>query len=390
VSVEAFFVLFVVVVALLHVYLDRRLLGPTSGLGRWRRPGRVALGLSALAMMLAFLGGRWIPRSDAFLKVQYVGFFAMGLMLVLAPVTLLRDVLLMRWRRRPPSGAGDGKPDRPTRREALQRLSSLGVVTSSVGLTGAGVVEARWRPRLETVWVPIAGLPRDLQGLRIVQISDLHVGPILRRAWLEEVVTAVNQARPDLIAITGDLIDGTVDELREEIGALRRLRAPLGKFFVTGNHEYYWDARAWVAHVRKLGLTVLLNEHRLLEVGTARLLLCGVADLTARSFVPEHASDPAAALEGAPEADVRLLLAHQPKSIDRARRLGYHLQLSGHTHGGQFFPWNLVIGLFQPLAAGLGRFDDTWLYVNRGTGTWGPPLRTGVPAEITVIELTTA
>jgi len=348
-------------------------------------------------MLLAFLGGRLIPHSDDFLWVQYAGFFAMGLTLVLVPLTLARDVLQGGWlatrflrRERatasrtdatsPPAGA-------PSRREFLRRASSLSVLGSSSALTGLGVNEARRLPALRHVSIPLEGLPAELEGFRILQITDLHVGPILRRDWLEQVVTAVNQARPDLIAVTGDLIDGTVDELREEVGALRRLRAPHGVYFVTGNHEYYWDAEAWVAHVRRLGLEVLLNEHRLVQVGAARLLVCGVTDYSARSILPAHASDPGGSLAGAPPADLRLLLAHQPKSVHAARKLGFHLQLSGHTHGGQFFPWNLLIGFFQPLVQGLARFGPTWLYVSRGTGTWGPPLRTGVPAEISVIEL---
>jgi len=254
-------------------------------------------------------------------------------------------------------------------------------------LTGAGVVEARALPELRHVSIPIADLPEALVGFRIVQISDLHLGPILGRAWLEEVVTAVNQARPDLIAVTGDLADGTVAELGDEVDALRRLRAPHGVYFVTGNHEYYWDADAWVAHVRELGLDVLLNEHRVLDVGGARLVVAGVGDFSAKRMHPEHGSDPARALAGAPDASVKVLLAHQPKSVLAARKLGYDLQLSGHTHGGQFFPWNLLVGFFHPLARGLGRFDRTWLYVSCGTGTWGPPVRTGVRSEISVIEL---
>jgi predicted MPP superfamily phosphohydrolase len=264
------------------------------------------------------------------------------------------------------------------------------VLGSSSVLAAAGTVQARQLAEVRRVQVPIEGLHADLVGLRIAQISDLHLGPILGRAWLEEVVTAVNGLRADLVAVTGDLVDGTVGDLREDVGALRRLRAPRGVYYVTGNHEYYWDALAWVDEVRRLGLDALVNEHRVLAIGAAKLCVAGVTDFSARASVRRHASDPAKALAGAPDVDLTLLLAHQPKSVFAARKLAVDLQLSGHTHGGQFFPWNLVIGLFHPLAAGLGRFDETWLYVNRGTGTWGPPLRTGVPAEITELELVRA
>jgi uncharacterized protein len=378
-------------VAGLHAYLAWRLFGRGSGLARWRWAGRGALALSALLILVAFPGSRYLPRSGELLSVQYAGFCAMGVVLVLFPLTLARDGLggvrraLGKLTRAPVE-----VPASPERRDFLRALSSFGVLGSSSALAGAGALQARQLAEVRRVPVPIAGLHPDLVGLRIAQISDLHLGPILGRAWLDQVVSAVNQLQPDLIAVTGDLVDGHVPDLREDVGALRRLRAPHGVYFVTGNHEYYWDALAWVEEVRRLGLDVLVNEHRELAIGGARLWLAGVTDLSARSHVRRHATDPGRALAGSEASDLRVLLAHQPKSIAAARRLGVDLQLSGHTHGGQFFPWNLVVGLFQPLSQGLGRFGDTWLYVNRGTGTWGPPLRTGVPAEITEIELVRA
>ena len=385
-----FFAIVLAIVAGIHVYLGRRLFGRRSGLWRWRRLGWSALGASAALMLLAFVGGRWIPRSGGFLVVQFAGFAAMGLVLVLLPLTLVRDLLLGAARaldalrprtRREPSSEG------ASRREFLRGVSSLGVLGSSSLLSLAGVVQARALPGVRRVAIPLERLPAELEGFRIVQITDLHLGPILGREWLEAVVAAVNALEPDLVAVTGDLADGHVADLREVVAPLADLVAPHGVFFVTGNHEYYWNAEAWVAEVRRLGLTVLLNEQRLLALGAARLLVAGVTDVSAHSILPAHATDPARALAGAPEAHVRVLLAHQPRSVLAARKLGVDLQLSGHTHGGQFFPWNLVIGFFHPLAAGLGRFDRTWLYVSRGTGMWGPPLRTGVPAEISEIVL---
>ncbi len=386
-----------VLVSGLHLVLAWRLFGRGSGLWRWRYFGRGALALAAVLILLAFPGGNHLPRSGELLSFQYVGFFAMGIVLVLFPLTLARDALVwlqrglrrglgaLRGRR----AASDARVEAvlASRRQFLRGLSSLGVLGSSSALATAGAVQARQLAEIRRVKVPIENLHPDLVGLRIAQISDLHLGPILGRAWLDEVVTAVNQLRPDLIAVTGDLVDGHVEDLREDVAALRRLRAPHGVYFVTGNHEYYWDALAWVEEVRRLGLDVLVNEHRVLALGSATLMVAGVTDYSARSVLRRHASDPARAVAGAPPTDARLLLAHQPKSIFAARKLAIDLQLSGHTHGGQFFPWNLLIGFFQPLVHGLGRFDRTWLYVSRGTGTWGPPLRTGVPAEITELEL---
>jgi predicted MPP superfamily phosphohydrolase len=187
-----------------------------------------------------------------------------------------------------------------------------------------------------------------------------------------------------LIALTGDVADGFPPALRHDVAPLAALHAPLGKYFVTGNHEYYWDAASWVRELEHLGFSALVNAHRLLRRGAARLLLAGVTDLSASGQVVGHASDPAAAVAGAPESDVRVLLAHQPKSAFAAHAVGFDLQLSGHTHGGQYFPFNLLVRLFQPFVAGLHRLEAMWLYVSRGTGYWGPPLRLGAPGEITL------
>ena len=235
--------------------------------------------------------------------------------------------------------------------------------------------------------IELEDLPADLEGFTIVQISDLHVGPTLRRTWLEDVVSQVNAIEADVVAVTGDAIDGHVADLREVIAPLADLRASHGAYFVTGNHEYYWDAEAWVAAMQELGLEVLLNTHRVLKVGDARLLLAGVTDHRAADILPSHESDPVLAREGAAKTDVSVLLAHQPRSLYAAKEAGYDLQLSGHTHGGQYFPWNLVIHLVHPAVAGLYRFGHLQVYVNRGTGYWGPPLRTGPKAEITRLEL---
>ena len=252
----------------------------------------------------------------------------------------------------------------------------------AAGLTLVGMLQAR-RPRIVHVTVPIRDLPGDLRGFRIAQLSDLHVGPTIRRRFVESVVQRTNQLAPDLVALTGDVADGLVPDLREHVAPLGGLSAPHGTFFVTGNHEYFWDVRGWTLELARLGVNVLQNEHRLVVRGNGRLLVAGVTDLSA-------ASDPAGALAGAPESDVRVLLAHQPKSAYAARDAGFDLQLSGHTHGGQYFPFNLLVRLFQPFVAGLHRLERMWLYVSRGTGYWGPPLRLLAPSEITLIELVPA
>jgi predicted MPP superfamily phosphohydrolase len=257
--------------------------------------------------------------------------------------------------------------------------------------TLVGFVNARRRARVRRVDVPIAGLPAPLHGFSIAQISDVHVGATIKRDYLDGIVDAVNELRADMIAVTGDLVDGSVAQLAPHTEPLSRLSARHGAFFVTGNHEYYSGAHAWVDEVRRLGLAVLMNEHVVLRHEGAAVVVAGVTDYSAGHFDPAHRSDPAAAIAGAPsDAGVRLLLAHQPRSAFAAAPAGFDLQLSGHTHGGQIFPWTYLVRLQQPFTAGLHRLGKLWVYISRGTGYWGPPKRLGAPSEITYPRLVPA
>ena len=254
-------------------------------------------------------------------------------------------------------------------------------------LVSYGYYQARRTPAVRRVDVPIANLPPALVGLRIVQISDLHVGPTIKAPFVERVVARVNELQPDLIAFTGDLADGPVERLAPHTASLAELTAPLGVYFCTGNHEYYSGVERWTEQVRRLGFDVLINELRQIDCGGGRIALAGTTDFSAGELVPDHASDPAKALAASDGADVRILLAHQPRSIEAASQADCHLQLSGHTHGGQFVPWKYVVSLQQPYVAGLHKVRNTWIYVHRGTGYWGPPLRLGAPSEIAVLTL---
>src|SRR5208282_2457843 len=205
-----------------------------------------------------------------------------------------------------------------------------------------------------------------LRGFRIVQISDIHVGPTIKADYLEAIVDRVNRLHPEVIAITGDLVDGSVAQLARHVAPLARLRAVHGVYFVTGNHEYYSGAHAWIEELRRLGITVLLNQHVMLEHLGSPVLVAGVTDFNAHHFDEAHRSDPLAALAGAPSGKMtRVLLAHQPRSAAGAEEAGFDLQLSGHTHGGQFFPWNLFVRLQQPFTAGLHRLGRLWVYTSR-------------------------
>ncbi|MBZ4420756.1 metallophosphoesterase [Myxococcus sp. RHST-1-4] len=274
----------------------------------------------------------------------------------------------------------------------LARGKALAVVGLALPAVVYAFVTARGRARVERLTVPMAGLEPGLHGLKVVQISDIHVGPTLDRHWLRRVVAQVNALQPDVVAVTGDLVDGHVEALRDEVTPLAELRASLGVFYVTGNHEYYHGGPAWAAEVARLGLTVLQNEHRVVERDGARLTVAGVTDHDAGHIHPAHASRPDVALAGAPRGVPRLLLAHQPRTALHVARAGVEvdLQLSGHTHGGQVFPFMFFVKLQQPVVRGLATIAGVRVYTHRGTGYWGPPLRLGPAPEIAELTLVMA
>jgi len=278
----------------------------------------------------------------------------------------------------------------PSRRQFLMNSFNLGIFGTAGILSGIGFYEARRQPILREIEIPIENLHPDLIGFRIAQFTDVHVGPTIKRSFVESVVQQVNQQGVDLIVCTGDMVDGLVPELRNDVEPVVDLYAPRGVFFVTGNHEYYSGVLPWIEEMQRLGMTVLMNEHRILPVKNSTILLAGVNDYTAAQFIPEQASDPHRAVAGAETAPVKILLAHQPRNIFAAAAAGFTLQISGHTHGGQYIPWNYLVTLNQPYISGLHRHQNTWIYVSRGTGYWGPPLRLGVPSEITVFILKSA
>jgi hypothetical protein len=271
-------------------------------------------------------------------------------------------------------------------RRVLAGIASL-VAFSAAGF---GVVEALRRVRLVTVEVPLARLPRALDGFAIVQLSDIHVGPTIGRDFIAGLVSRVNALHPDLVAITGDLVDGTVEGLANAVAPLGALESKHGTFFVTGNHEYYSGAAEWCAHLRTLGVHVLRNERVRIGDGANSFELVGVDDWHSRGMAPGHGADLAGALAGYDRAKESVLLAHQPKQAIQAAELGVGLQLSGHTHGGQLWPFTYLVRLQQPFIAGLDRLKDLTIYTSRGTGYWGPPMRVGAPPEITKIILRAA
>lgn len=372
---------------LLHAYLAWRILPVLPGPGWLPTLLGAVLAVSSLVLPWGLMAHRLRHRawSDA---LAWAGLLFMGLFSSWFVLTVLRDVALLL--------LTAGQMVWPVIPLASWRAGSALAVPLIAGVvTVWGLINARRRAAVVRVDVPIAGLPPALHGFTIAQISDIHVGPTIKGPYLQAIVQAVNALQADMVAVTGDLVDGTVQQLAPHVAPLAKLSSRHGTYFVTGNHEYYSGAHAWVAELRRLGLTVLMNEHVVLRHGPlnpqAELVLAGVADHGAEHFDPAHRSDPAVALAGAPStAALKVLLAHQPRTAEAAARAGFDLQLSGHTHGGQFWPWNLFVPLQQPFTAGLHRWRELWVYTSRGTGYWGPPKRFGAPSEITHLRLVPA
>ncbi len=329
----------------------------------------VLLAASAVLMPMSLIGQR-LTRGRAAEALTWAGLLCMGLFSSLFVLALVRDVaLLLAWA---VSALAPGALSAAAWNDG-RLWSAAAVLALGLAATGIGFLNARRTAAVVRVEVPITGLPEALYGFTVAQISDIHVGPTIRLSDLQSIVRKVNALGADMVAITGDLVDGKVAELAQHVAPLSELSSTHGTFFVTGNHEYYSGAHAWVAELQRLGVRVLMNEHVVLQHG-APLVLAGVADYGAHHFDPAHRSDPAAAL--------RCAVA--------AAEAGFQLQLSGHTHGGQFWPWNHFVRFQQPFTAGLHRFKDLWVYTSRGTGYWGPPKRLGAPSEITHLRLVRA
>jgi uncharacterized protein len=377
----SFFARIIVIGILLHVYVGFRIIPelPVDAAAKWLCA--LWLVFSVLLIPVGMIA-RSIERQPLGDRLAWAGLIALGLFSSLLVLTFARELILL------VVLILDAVSPQVVDPARWQVNSATAVPLLALLSTAIGFFNARRRARVVSIDVPIDDLPRALDGFTIVQISDIHVGPTIKRGYVDAIVDAVNRLEPDLIAVTGDVVDGSVEHLSDHTRPLSRLSARHGAYLVTGNHEYYSGAHAWIAEFQRLGLHVLLNEHVVVEHDGAQAVIAGVTDYSAGHFDPAHESDPAAALEGAPgDVLIKVLLAHQPRTAEAAADAGFTLQLSGHTHGGQFFPWNFAVRLQQPFVAGLSRLDNLWVYTSRGTGYWGPPKRLGAPSEITRLRL---
>ncbi|MCW3813882.1 metallophosphoesterase [Micromonospora sp. DR5-3] len=416
-----------VVIVLIHLYLWKRLVLDTTVPGRWRRIGGwavLALGLLIPATMGANRAAIRFLSWPGFVWVALM-FYLLVLLLVLeVPMAVAKLVL----RRRaalaepttaapepalvgaadlgtaeppvpdpagpaaaPPAAVAVGQPDHdPSRRLLLARGAAIFAGLTAAGITGYGVRTAMGPPRLDRVQIQLAKLPRSMDGLRIATVSDIHLGPLRGRSHTERIVAMINRLDADLVAVVGDLVDGSVAELGAAAEPLRDLRSRHGSFFVTGNHEYYSGVEEWVQEVDRLGLRVLQNARQEIRARGGVLDLAGVNDVTAAGTGLAAPADYAAALGDRDPSRPVVLLAHQPVAAYEAAKYGVDLQLSGHTHGGQMAPFNLLVKLQQPVVSGLGEVDGTKVYVTNGAGFWGPPVRVGAPPQVTLVELRAA
>lgn len=421
-AVMGFALVAVAVLALLaavHRYVWRRFVGDTTKAGSpLRRAGTVAAYVLPLLSVGALVSGRtgapfWLQQVLAwpgYLWLAALLYLTLALLAGEPARPLLRRLLARRAAASPAEAAREpgavsaepapaanasalttaapptpaplaAAPAAPSRRLFVARAVGGAAAVAGLGTTGYGAYGVLRGPRVKRVTVPLARLPRSAHGFRIAVVSDIHLGPVLGRAHTQRIVDTVNRTQPDLIAVVGDLVDGSVADLGRAAEPLARLRSRHGAFFVTGNHEYYSGAAEWVDHVRELGLHPLENA----RVEIDGFDLAGVNDIAGES--EGQGPDFGRALGDRDRHRAAVLMAHQPVVIDEAVEHGVDLQLSGHTHGGQLWPGNYIAELSNPTVAGLERYGDTHLYVTRGAGAWGPPVRVGAPSDITVVEL---
>jgi predicted MPP superfamily phosphohydrolase len=390
-----FLSLLLIVLGPVHWYLWRRLVKDTTRSRAGRRAGTIAIYALVASLFAAVIVPRVVGDGTGFF-VALVGYIWLAMLFYLLVILLVLEVprLIASRLARPATvahaasqvdeapAAAAPQDDAPLdvtgvgRRLVIARGIAIGAGLVAAGVVGSGVRTALGPPQLKRIQIPLTKLPRNLDGYRIAVVSDIHLGPLTGVEHTRRIVDAINGMDADLVAVVGDLVDGTVAELRDEAEPMRGLRSRDGSYFVTGNHEYYSGVEQWIEHVRELGMRPLQNER--LEI--RGFDLAGVNDA---GGAPDYAK----ALKDRDPAKAIVLLAHQPVQAHEAAKYKVDLQLSGHTHGGQMAPFNFIVKLQQPIVSGLGEVDGTKVYVTNGAGFWGPPVRVGAPPDITLVEL---
>lgn len=370
-----FFLVATLVMGASHRYVWARLVRDAALPQPWGRIAAIAIVFLYVVLMGSFFLVRTLHRSIGapLMWVSYTWLGVLFFMVMALGLSDLARVVTMRVQ-------GTGTIDDPERRQTISRIFAGGAAFLGLGASAVGLASALAPVAVKRVKVTLERLAKASSGTRIVQLTDVHVGPTIGKSFIDGIVKRVNELDADVVVITGDLVDGSVEELKEHVAPLGTMKNKHGIYFVTGNHEYYSGAASWIRYLESIGIKVLANEH--VRIGGADGFdLAGIDDPSSGT------QDLRKALEGREAERACVLLSHQPRGVTLASSLGVDLQLSGHTHGGQMFPWNFMVRLQQPFVAGLHKLERTQIYVSCGTGYWGPPMRVGTSAEITEIEL---
>ncbi len=381
-----FFSTVTIIILSIHYYLWLRLIRDTGLNGLYKDIGTYSLIAFTLSFPIALLADRILPLKYSF-PLLWLSYFWLGVMMLLFFLLFSIDIIkIIIYIFQKLTMAGEEIAN-PERREFVSGLIASAASTIVLISSGIGVKNYYSNAVVKKFNVSLKGLPEALKGFKIVQISDLHLGQMMTKKILEQIVDQVNSLKPDLIAITGDLADGSTAKLLNEANPLKNLKAEKGIYFVTGNHEYYSGVENWTLAIDKMGIKVLNNENIKIRREDDYFYLAGVTDHEGKNFGRKHASDFKKALSGLENGKKKILLAHQPIAVQKASEYGTDLVLAGHTHGGQIWPFNYFVYLQQPYLKGFYDYNGTKLYVNQGTGCWGPPVRLGSKNEITQIIL---
>jgi hypothetical protein len=380
--VLVFLAIAVTVTTVIHLYLWQRLVRDTARSRRWRRIGGFAVLGAAVVMVATLFGEPSLPGSVAWLSAP--GYVWLGVMFYLWVSLLVLELPVLAVR----LSARRGSAPDPERRLLLRRGAAIAAGLAAVGVSGYGMSRAYGPPKVTRLAVPLARLDPRADGLRVAVIADIHVGPLYGAGQVERVVEIVNRLDADLVTVVGDMVSSEVGKVRESAAPLRGLRSRYGSFFVTGNHEYYNGYEEWIEAAEELGLRVLRNQRVEIAHRGGAIDLAGVNDLEGTRY--DDPPDYAAALDDRDPSRPVLLMAHQPVQVHEAAAYGVDLQVSGHTHGGQLYPFDFLVRAQQPVVSGLSEVDGTLVYVTNGAGFWGPPIRVGADPDITLLELRSA
>ena len=385
-----FFIVFIAMLSIMHGYVGWKIFSSLNLSSSYAVIGIILLATLTLLPVLPILFRYNGYESSLLDKLSLIGYTSLGFFTLSFLAFLSKDLLFKAWGFIASFFPSDIKQQvtiDAEKREFLEKSLSIGILTLVGPATAYGFYSARKGPTVINQDIYLKNLPESFENFTIAQISDLHVGPTIKKEYVEKVVNQISNINPDLIAITGDMVDGSIDYLRKDLEPLSNVVASFGTYFVTGNHEYYSGAERWLDETDRMGFINLVNENKLIKINDQSIALAGVNDYRAHQIIPSHRTNPEKAIKGINNDKIKILLAHQPSSIFKANEAGYDLQISGHTHGGQFWPFTYPTKKANPYLSGLHDHNGTQIYVNSGTGYWGPPLRLGVTAEITLFKL---